>query len=68
MTAPDWSKVYRDCGHDGARDQEPITVTRETARLALAALDRANGQCAYHNSMTAAGELRGRLDGDRWPI
>lgn len=63
MFKPDWKALYAGCAHDGDRDQEPVTVTRETARLALHALDHVNGQEAYHNMMAAAAELRAVLKG-----
>jgi hypothetical protein len=59
---PDWMAVYAGTHHDSGRDGELVTVTRETARLALAALDRKNGQDAYHNYMAAAGGLRAVLE------
>lgn len=56
---PDWCLIY-----DGRETVLPdvagelLTVTRETLRLALSALQKQNEEDYYHNSGMAAEELR----------
>ena len=50
---PPWVMVYTGVLHTWDRDGEPVLVSRETARLALDALD----QVQDHNRAAAAGEL-----------
>ena len=54
---PDWAHVYRGVAHTPNGDNDLITVTRETLRLALHALQKQNEQDYYHNYGAAANEL-----------
>lgn len=53
---PDWTRLMGEQNHPDA--EELVTVTKETARLSLSALNAQNEQDAYHNYMAAAEELR----------
>lgn len=59
---PSWNEIYRNVAHVYDRDDELITISRETARLALSALRQIMADEAYHNQMAAAFELQKVLD------
>lgn len=59
---PDWERVYNGCAHAPDRDQQLVTVTRETARLAHSALQEINAQDFYHNNGAAQNELNDALN------
>lgn len=65
---PDWCEIYRVRGYECRVMPdvagELLTVTRETLRLALSALDKQNAEDFYHNYGAAARELRRVLEGD----
>lgn len=54
----DWNEVYRNVAHVYDRDNELLSVSRESLRLALAALTKSNSEEAYHNLMAAEYEIR----------
>lgn len=58
MTATNWAQVYRNVAHIEDRDQEPVTITREAARLALIALQERNDRNPFHNYRAAEYELK----------
>lgn len=66
---PDWVAIYRVPGYSSHCRVLPdvageiLTATRETLRLALAALDEQNARDYYHNYGAAAKELRHVLMG-----
>jgi hypothetical protein len=63
---PDWVKVYRvrgyECNVMPDIAGELLTVTRETLRLSLSAIEFQQSQDAYHNFSAAAAEIRRVLD------
>lgn len=61
---PSWHEIYRNVAHTYDRDDELITITRETARLALSALQQMNAEEAYHNMMAAEYELNQAVNND----
>lgn len=58
---PHWAKIYEKdfFGQDG--DQQLLTVTRESLRLAASALRESISRDAYHNSMAASREIEAVL-------
>jgi hypothetical protein len=59
---PDWPKIYKDCSIPGSIHPDVanalLSVTRETLRLSLSAIEYQQSQDAYHNFAHAADELR----------
>ena len=60
---PDWNDIYKNTcgGPEPERNQELVTVTRETLRLAQAALRKMNEDDYYHNNGAAEQEIRAML-------
>jgi hypothetical protein len=54
---PDWRAIYEVSRHEYDRDNEPLTVTRETLRLASHALRKQNEDDYYHNYGAAEQEI-----------
>lgn len=55
---PVWAEVYKDCSHVPSwRDQDLVSVTRETLRLSLSALKEIMAKDYYHNYGAAAREI-----------
>lgn len=55
---PVWAEVYRDTAHTSSwRDQELLSVTRETLQLARGALLHVMAQDYYHNHGAAEQEI-----------
>lgn len=54
---PDWFKIMQGCCFDNMRANELVSVTNETARLALSALKEKNAVDFYHNNGAAEREL-----------
>lgn len=59
---PDWFKIMKGCTFDNLHANELVSVTKETARLALSALRQKNAEDYYHNNGAAAGELQRVLE------
>lgn len=54
---PSWAKIMEGYCFDNPNADELVTITNETARLALSALETQNAQDYYHNYGAAASEL-----------
>jgi hypothetical protein len=59
---PDWESIYEDCAHKPDRDQELVSVTRETLRLALHAMTARQRDDAYHNVAAGVREINAALN------
>lgn len=59
---PDWFKIMKGSTFDNLHANELVSVTKETARLALSALRQKNAEDYYHNNGAAAGELQRVLE------
>ena len=55
---PDWFKLMKGSVFNHMQANELVTVTHETARLALGVLKAQNERDYYHNYGAAADELR----------
>lgn len=55
---PDWVEIMKGCCFDNPRASELVSVTQETARLALSAIKEQNARDYYHNFGAAARELQ----------
>ena len=63
---PVWATIYRDDPNKPDwHDQELISVTRETLRLALSALRKQNAKDYYHNYGAAQDKIAAVLEDDR---
>jgi hypothetical protein len=54
---PQWRQIYEGCDFDFVAKQQLVSITAETASLALSAVRRANGEDFYHNMGAAECEL-----------
>lgn len=59
---PDWVNLMTGCGGVKMDANELVSVTRETARLAMSAIQKQNAEDYYHNFGAALHELRDALD------
>jgi hypothetical protein len=62
MSRPNWNQSMAGCGGAEPHDNEPVIITRGTARLALPAIEAELAADYYHNSRAAAEELRAVLE------
>lgn len=58
MEMTDWNQVYRNVAHTYDRDNELVSITRESARLALSAIKMFMETDVYHNYAAAEYELK----------
>lgn len=54
---PAWQKIMEGCCFDNPDAEELVSITHETAKLALAALESQNAQDYYNNYGAAENEL-----------
>ena len=62
MERPDWNEVMKGCAPAEANANDLVQVTRESARLGTAAIERQTREEAYHNFMAAGRELQTAAD------
>lgn len=60
---PDWFKLMKGCCFDNMRANELVSITNETARCAMVALQKINAEDYYHNNGAAERELAKALEG-----
>ena len=58
---PDWANLMREYGGASPDAEELLSITRETARLAMSALRDRNATDYYHNNGAAEKELANAL-------
>ena len=59
---PDWDTLTHGIAHDPDRDNEMISVTRETLRICKLLLRNANSEDYYHTSGAAESEIASALE------